>query len=265
MTRPFSILLFALSLLACNNQKTARPDQPSSRGPLTVTFEEFRAEKCLEDSVCALLHVVYPVVSGGGDPAVLQSINDTARVAVYALIGADDSLAPQQAFDTAALELYAMLEEQYEVMPERGISFINEIDSKALLQNDRVLSYEIVAEGYTGGAHGHYYVFLATFDLQTGKMLQLPDLVRDTAALRPLLEKAFVDAKRDFDPNISLQDLLLEPESPLALPANACVEEKGLRMMYNHYEVAPYAVGPTDILLTWEQLGSLADRSRWGL
>jgi len=27
--------------------------------------------------------------------------------------------------------------------------------------------------------------------------------------------------------------------------------------------VAPYAVGPSDILLTWEQLGTLADKHKW--
>jgi len=42
-----------------------------------------------------------------------------------------------------------------------------------------------------------------------------------------------------------------------------CVLPEGVRFIYNPYEVAAYAFGQTDILLTWAQLGTLADKSKW--
>jgi hypothetical protein len=47
------------------------------------------------------------------------------------------------------------------------------------------------------------------------------------------------------------------------MPMMYCLVSEGVRFIYNPYEVAPYAVGQTDILLTWEQLGKLADKSKW--
>ena len=47
------------------------------------------------------------------------------------------------------------------------------------------------------------------------------------------------------------------------MPANVGVVAEGIRFFYNAYEVAPYAVGAGDVLLTWDQLGALADKGKW--
>jgi hypothetical protein len=117
---------------------------------------------------------------------------------------------------------------------------------------------------FTGGAHGNYGSALNSFLLDSGKSVWLTDIVSDTAALRPMLEAGFVAAKNaeGGEPS-TLEDLLFPESMPLPLPVQWCVVKEGLRVTYNPYEVAPYAVGQTDIVLSWEQLGKLADKSKW--
>jgi hypothetical protein len=47
------------------------------------------------------------------------------------------------------------------------------------------------------------------------------------------------------------------------MPMQWCVVPEGVRFIYNPYEIAAYALGQTDITLTWAQLGSLADQKKW--
>jgi hypothetical protein len=50
----------------------------------------------------------------------------------------------------------------------------------------------------------------------------------------------------------------------LPVPVHFGIVADGVQFLYNPYDVASWAVGRTDVLLTWEQLSGTADRTRWG-
>jgi hypothetical protein len=254
----------ALFISCKNDPPAASIAKTATGGPFTVKYEEYHAKKCVRDTICSTMDLTYPVLQGGSSAAVLQAVNDSTLALVRVLAGANPRLPVPQAFDSAQLELYGLLDEQLQLQPDAPpAGYAREVTGRAVWQTDRYLSYELNSYGYTGGAHPFSFVGLMTYDLSTGKALTLPQIVRDTNALRPLLEAGFVDAKKEFDPEVKLKDILFEPDRPLALPLNFCVVDKGVRFYYNPYEVAAYAYGPTDILLTWEQLGAVAERSQW--
>lgn len=231
--------------------------------PVTVTMTEAKAKKCVTDTICAEIELAYPVLSGGANPKAIQSINDTVMAFVYMVIGGDPQMPLPQAFDSAMANLYLMLQDQLEMSPDFPAGFANELTSKNLFQNGRVISFEMSNYSFTGGAHGNYGSALFSFTMNDGKLVPLTDIVQDTAALRPMLEKAFVAAKSTDGETYTLEDLVFPESIPLPLPLQWCVVKEGIRFIYNPYEVAPYAVGQTDIVLTWEQLGALADRKKW--
>ncbi len=41
------------------------------------------------------------------------------------------------------------------------------------------------------------------------------------------------------------------------LPENFALRDEGLAFYYNPYDVAPYAMGPTEIVLSWEEIKDL--------
>ena len=253
------ILLAAgwIGFSACTNGSA-----PQSK-PLSVTLQTYAYKKCLRDSLCAEMNLTYPVISGGADSTAARRLNDSIQSAVYLAANADASLPLKPALDSAASQLFNLLKGDNEAGSELDMSYSMELNSKILLQNDHWLSVEMNGYSFTGGAHGYYYTVLNTFDLKTAESLRLSDLVSDTTALRSMLETAFVKAHQADMPDAKLEDLLLMPDERLALPLNYCLLPTGIRFLYNPYEVAAYAIGQTDILLTWEQLGALADRKKW--
>ncbi len=252
------ILLTASILFSCKNE----PKIPVA--PVVVTMSEAVGKKCVQDTVCAELKLSYPVLSGGTNPAVTQAINDSLLSFVYMVIGGDPAMPLPQAFDSAVWNLYYMLQEQVDMSPDFPMGFSSELNSKVLWQNSKLVSVEMATYSFTGGAHGNYGSALNSFLLSNGKSVQLTDIVQDTAALRPLLEKGFVAAKaEEGGETYTLVELIFPENLPLSMPMQWCIVKEGLRVTYNPYEVAAYAVGQTDILLTWEQLGSLADSKKW--
>jgi Deacetylase PdaC/Protein of unknown function (DUF3298) len=255
---PLLLLLPASIIFSCKNE----PKTPAS--PVVVTMSEAAGKKCVQDTICADLKLSYPVLSGGSNPNATQAINDSLLSFVYMVIGGDPALSLPQAFDSAVWNLYYMLQEQVDMSPDFPMGFSSELKSTLLFQNDKLVSVEMATFSFTGGAHGNYGSALNTFLLSNGKSVQLTDIVQDTAALRPLLEKAFVAVKgEEGGETYSLDELVFPENLPLSMPMQWCVVKEGLRVTYNPYEVAPYAVGQTDIVLTWEQLGNLADSKKW--
>ncbi|MCC6461407.1 MAG: DUF3298 and DUF4163 domain-containing protein [Saprospiraceae bacterium] len=248
----------ALLLASCGSSST-----PANSTPIVVSQKEFHAKKCVRDSVCAEIDLNYPVLSGGADSAMTKRLNDSIQVAVYLAANADPNLPLAQALDSATAALYAMLDSDIKAGSEMGMSYTLELQGKAICQTPGYLSLQMDGYSFTGGAHGYYYTVINTFNLNTSESIHLSSIISDTTVLRTLLEQAFVENHRKEIPDAKLADLLLDPEAPLALPSNYCIVPEGVRFVYNPYEVAPYAVGLTDIVLKWEQLGPIANRDKW--
>ncbi len=231
--------------------------------PVTVSFSELKAKKCVVDTQCAEIKLVFPVVSGGKEAAT-RSINDTIGAFVRMVVGGDPSLPISQAVDSAVMNLHLMLEDQLSIIPDYSMGFVHELTSKNLIQNSKVISFELSSYSFTGGAHGNYGSALFSFRMNDGGLVQLTDIVQDTASLRPLLEAGFVESKSaQSGETYTLADLVFPESIPLPMPLQWCIVREGVRFTYNPYEVASYALGQTDIVLTWEKLGKLADKGKW--
>lgn len=200
----------------------------------------------------------------GGNEAATRSINDTVSAFVQMVVGGEPSWPVRQAVDSAVTNLHLMLEDQLSIIPDYSMGFVHELTSKNLVQNSKVISFELSSYSFTGGAHGNYGSALFSFRLSDGGLVQLTDIIQDTASLRPLLETGFVESKSaQTGETYALADLVFPESIPLPMPMQWCIVREGVRFTYNPYEVASYAVGQTDIILTWEKLGKLADKSKW--
>lgn len=249
---PVTILLFAF--IACSE-----PNSKTNIAPLQSVAVTKSVKECLRDSICYSISLNYPEFTGGPNPTATAAINDSLRLGVYSILEVNPKLPIEVAIDSARTHMRSLLALDLEMMPDvTDREYYNEVDGSMLWQNGQYLSVEMNASGFTGGAHGYYGTALTTYDLNTGKALLLGALISDQEALRTMLEKAFVAEKQEMAPNVTLQELLLEPDERLAMPVNFCILPEGIRFMYNPYEVAPYAVGQTDILLSWEKLGPIA-------
>lgn len=120
-----------------------------------------------------------------------------------------------------------------------------------------LVGVEAVTEAFTGGAHGNRRLDLRMLRVPGGGRVTVADLVTDTTAFLALAERMFRRA-RDLRPTESLSARGFEfPGNRFALPANVGVRETGVVLHYNPYEIGPYALGATDVLIPTDSLKGL--------
>ena len=121
-----------------------------------------------------------------------------------------------------------------------------------------ILSYAVERYVFTGGAHGSNYRIFYNYNLADGQMLHEEDLFAPgyEEPLTELLLQNIVEQNEDFQ---LIEDLKhygynvdeIHPND------NFFLTDSSLVYVFNQYEIAPYALGETEIAVSYEQLREL--------
>jgi hypothetical protein len=253
-----SFLMLVLFAFSC--QPTGQ-NGSGERDSISVLFSEEVVEEesaaCGKDSSrCTRVVLQFPMVTKAA-PAVQKRINDTLEVHVMRLFSPisdeDSGSAYIETPEEAAEEFVAVYEDFLVEEPDYTQAWYAEVEGQLLFRNSNLATVKLECSTYTGGAHPLYYVDLITFGLQDGEVVDLNDLIADKTVLMALAEKYFRQA-RELEAEQSLQDAGFFWDGNFALPRNMGLTEKGLYLFYNQYEVAPYAAGPTELVIPFEEL-----------
>ncbi|UFH54040.1 DUF3298 and DUF4163 domain-containing protein [Spirosoma sp. KNUC1025] len=126
-----------------------------------------------------------------------------------------------------------------------------------LFVGPKALTVELESYAYTGGAHPNSNLMYCTFDRETGRVLNLTDMVTDTISLVGIVEKAF-RAQQELSSNTNLEEQgYFLRDGHFFLPANVGMSRDGLVFYYNPYEIAAYVVGPIQVTVPYTQLGDI--------
>lgn len=253
--------LCVLFVVSCKPKETSIEKKSAQ---LISESQQVTQKHCLDkaNEKCAEFSITYPIFSGG-DTTIISALNKSVQGYVLSAIGGNAELPFKQALDSVGKAFIQMYLDDLKDMPDMPGGYTTEITHKIALSNAKVVTIEIDGYSFTGGAHPNPFALLASYDLSKGaKPLGINDLVQDTNAVRPALEKAYKQSKglKASDP---ITDVIYPEIKQLPMPANVGLAAEGIRFFYNAYEVAPYAVGASDVLLTWEALGDLADKHKW--
>ncbi|MCO6476290.1 MAG: DUF3298 domain-containing protein [Phaeodactylibacter sp.] len=258
----FAVVLAIAS--ACRPAGNGSGDSEAGNGQRApaLAFEQQRFSRqssaCAQDSnYCARVEAVYPLASSGPEE-VVQRVNDSllAYLRVSLAVFAPSPEEIPESLDAIAENF---LQEYEMMMAEDELSatpWVVEVEGQALYQSEKHAAIQLSTYSYAGGAHPNAFVYLLNFDARTGELLQLPEIVSDTARLREMAEAAFREA-RGLGPDESLADEGFFWGEGFTLPENFALTEDGLYFFYNPYEVAAYAVGPTDFTISREELSGL--------
>lgn len=203
---------------------------------------------CIRASIGAV-----PELPSDLSPALRELIERDVKAALYAPIDSEDA---QSSKDLLMAELQA----RYDEGTQPGMSDTLgdwEISRSAtvLFQNSDVISLDIHSEGFLGGAHGFSERRLITFDVKSGKRLNIDELVspKSRAIFEKLVETEFRRA-REVPARESLSEagFFVKPGEPILVPDNFGITPGGLVIQYNPYEIAPYVYGATEIVVPME-------------
>ena len=262
----FFLLASSLLLLSSCTDKPGEGDEFAQLdwGTAALCIENPIAEG---DSLC--YHIEFKLDTLAGESELAKSLSAVLCDSVIGLTGHATILQAMQAFaDSTEAEWKPELAERYADMPEyRDIlqyyynvegtevktpsnspSMGRTKESLALegeVGRGSVLSYQVTTSCYLGGAHGSYVVDYYNFDIESGKLLNISDVVpadKEALALKAMQEQLCKDweAKDLADLQEKTGITML---GDLYLTNNFLLRGDSIEFLFNQYEIAPYAAG----------------------
>lgn len=137
-------------------------------------------------------------------------------------------------------------------------NYLYELNTAVVPSRDNVWGYRLDLVTYEGGAHGSYTTTYMNFDKTTGCLLTLDDVFVDgyeepltQVLLTTLQNQLRMHSLEELQENGFLNWTDMYPTK------NFLLAPDGVRFYYNIYEIAPYACGPTELLVPYGTLGDL--------
>lgn len=226
-----------------------------TKAPVRYEIKNFRVESaggCKKDTMqCAYYEVNYPEFTGL-DTAVARMLKQRIDAAV--------SMGNPEAEGQTMKQIGEGFIKDYEDfkndMPDAPGGWHYTADVKVEILTDTLLSLSVQEEYYTGGAHGGYGTYFINMNPHTGAEFILDNLLKIgyNEPLTKLGEKIFRQVRAITD-STSLNENYFEfPDDKFQLNKNYGFKKEGIVFFYNSYEIAPYAAGPTEILIPYEEL-----------
>lgn len=241
-----------------------RSIQQESPTPAATVLETVRTQRTLEDcpehlAPCASITLEYVEVTGGSE-ALRTAVRAFLDTTVFAPIDESGVRAGAAGADTLMQRFLDGYRDFMQRFPEAPGAWSIRRTARPIWNDRGVVSLEFVEESYTGGAHPNTETKLVSFDAVDGRRLRLVDLFDHGYEQRLLAagERAFRTA-HGLEPGDDLVSAgFWFEDGRFSLTHNFAVTADGLRFHYNAYEVAPYAMGPTDLTLPRETLAPWA-------
>lgn len=236
-----------------------RHDATAALGPAivyTTKTVERRDPRCTHGlSDCpAYIRFSYPVIVRAPNPETAQAV--TRAIDDFLLTG----VGGPRKFSSIAAEMDEFMRGYAEFRKlSPGIGYSEDRIVSVLYQANGIVSLNFDLAWFFGTAHPNYARTFANFDVRTGRKIRLADVL--VAGYQPRLtqiaDKQFREAK-GLKPTDSLREAGYEfPNDAFALNDNFSIGAKGITFFYNIYEIASYADGPTELLLTYQEIKGL--------
>lgn len=212
---------------------------------------------------CVSVTIAYPEIAGGPTTALADSVRAFVYSAVTAPAGIyDDEAAPSAPTPDSAAALFVdgYLRTEREIPSGFPRPWLLEREVRVVCNTPEIVSIRADEASYTGGAHGMTTARLASFDPRTGRRLRLSDWVTDSSAALAAGERAFRE-ERDIPDRLSFRRAGFTGFEETGFAFNDNVMRCGdtVTFHYDPYEVAPYALGPTDLEVSLSAMNQPAD------
>lgn len=266
-------LLLALFLSACTRQdktenisKDSVSGQGSSAGKTDngLNFETKTITKSYNNCApggdsCTYISITYNLLTAG---ASRDKINSAITDSLSKMIFVTEEAGSAPSLEQGASEFITEYESFRKDAPDApDIPWSSDTKAVPVFFNEKILSYSISTSSFTGGAHPNSYLQYYNFELSSGRILKPSDIFKEgfESKLNEIIEKKFREKNK-----LAAGESLTEGglfENKINFNDNFAVIKDGILFYYNNYEIAPYAAGPTEIMMTYAELGDIINES----
>ncbi|HOT28920.1 MAG TPA: DUF3298 and DUF4163 domain-containing protein [Candidatus Ozemobacteraceae bacterium] len=212
-----------------------------------------------KDVIAAEIDIRYPVLvsTGKADAAVPDAINKAIRERLLAIVGETPAPSVEKMVDQFAADYAASVRETPEMPGAWSLKF----DTEIRYADEDLLSLWTLDSVFTGGAHPNSNFIYMVFSMKTGKPVELSSLIaKDKAAELTAIAERHFRRVRELKPDETYEQAGFQFErNTFALNTNFLVSKEGLAFCFNPYEIAPYAMGVTELVIPWSDLKDVID------
>lgn len=220
----------------------------------TLDLDETRCSECPE--------VVIRIPQAVEKSKIGQTINTVLEEEIIEILNFDDEV-DASSIKEAVKSFSQGYWELKKLYPEEATLWEAKIEGEVSYEDDAVLTIELDSYLFTGGAHGYGSKRYLNFDKAKGEELENWQLFQDRKDFEAFAERKF-RAQENIPPDgpINSTGFMFENDS-FHLPENIGFTQKGIKLLYNPYEVASYADGPIEVILPFEDIAPfLAKKAR---
>ena len=123
---------------------------------------------------------------------------------------------------------------------------------------DNIISYLATIDYYEGGAHGINQLITFNFDMATGNLMTLADVFAPgyESQLKGILLKA-LKSKTGLNSLNELKEAGYLYSMDMFPSENFILNDETITFVYNPYEIAPYAVGSIELIITYSEVSQI--------
>ena len=233
----FATLVIATGLLvaSCNDEATL----------------EF-SEDSIETSEAATIAVNYPLAKENNEVA--ERINKAVRTYIAKQIFMGENIPQDLGIEEAIEQFNQEFTSFRDDFPEAPEIWEALIDGEVTYQSSELVCVAITSYLDTGGAHGNSYVRFLNFDAQTGAQLKTMELLRDADAFKKVVETYLGKETKTTMNEDTVENYFFGED--FKLPESIGFTDEGVAILYNTYEIAAYAQGPTEFTIPFEEVNN---------
>jgi hypothetical protein len=185
---------------------------------------------------------------------VSDNINNKILSVVHSIVSFEEPAKKFTDYNSVLSNFIAEYEKMQTENPDDIFGWEADVKGAKIYHSKKILNIEIAHHSYTGGAHGSSGLRSILINSETGKSIANKDLFFDELKFKAFAEKQFrTKFKIPKDSGINSTALMFEDDK-FQLPNNYFFNKNGLLLYYNNYEIASYAQGPQELLLSYEIL-----------
>jgi len=253
----FLQLASLLLLIGCADKSDHQELQDNSIQIETVILQQ-HSEGCENNGSgnCAKIKIEYIELKNLPDLSVMEKINTKIQNELLRPIGREKDNKNFEELMQNFIDEYNNFKKEF---PESHQEWEIERNVVKNFDDDNILYCTSGEYSYLGGAHANTYITFTNFNLNSGEIIDLSDILIAgfLSELNRIAEPIFRKEK-DLTEDINLTEAgFWFDDDKFSVNNNFSIGKDGLNFVYNNYEITAYAYGPTELFIPYKSIKKL--------
>jgi hypothetical protein len=244
-------------LIGCADKSDDRELQDNSLQIENVILNQ-NSEDCENNGSgnCAKIKIEYIELKNLHDLSVMKKINSKIQKELLKPIGREKSNRSFEELMQNFIDEYNNYKKEF---PESHQEWKIERKTGNNFNDDNILSCTFKGYSYLGGAHSNTYLTFTNFNLKSGEIIDLSDiLITGFLTELNIVAEPIFRKEKNLTEDINLGEAgFWFDHGKFSVNNNFSIGKDGLKFVFNNYEITAYANGLTELFIPYKSIKKL--------